>query len=366
MEPVDIFIAYSHEDLTLKNELKKFLRPLLREGRISLWDDFDIEAGQDWDATIKARLYGAGIVLLLVSSDSLASDYFYGKEVEVSLKRHASGEAIVVPVILRHCDWMETPLGSLEALPEKGRPVVEWATRDQAFQDVVARMRRVVETVENRRKNESAEAEAIRQFHAAQKAAMHLFAKQDWTEAIRAYTAALALYRPGFLPDRAELERSKADCEARIREIKVAAEAAERAEREQQVRLRREQEVEARRLIGDQPRSFNGVIISILLLAGLIAALLIWQPWKDSGSKPQEEKKVVLPEKPTIDTTQPKTATPSEDVLKRSKAKAASLVREANTFLKLDEPKRAIPLLEEALRLDPENKDAKAKLNSLK
>jgi predicted GTPase len=71
---VDIFIAYSHEDIALKNELKKFLRPLLREERISLWDDFDIEAGEEWDAKIKERLYGADVVLLLVSSDSLASD----------------------------------------------------------------------------------------------------------------------------------------------------------------------------------------------------------------------------------------------------------------------------------------------------
>jgi hypothetical protein len=123
---VDIFIAYSHEDIALKNELKKFLRPLLREERISLWDDFDIEAGEEWDAKIKERLYGADVVLLLVSSDSLASDYFYGKEVDVSLKRHKKGEAIVAPIILRHCDWINTPIGELEAIPEKGRPVTEW------------------------------------------------------------------------------------------------------------------------------------------------------------------------------------------------------------------------------------------------
>ncbi len=42
---IDIFIAYSDNDLHYKDELKKFLRPLLREGRISLWDDFDLEAG---------------------------------------------------------------------------------------------------------------------------------------------------------------------------------------------------------------------------------------------------------------------------------------------------------------------------------
>ena len=51
----DIFIAYSHEDLAYKNELKKFMCPMLREERISIWDDYDIEAGQEWDAKIKER-----------------------------------------------------------------------------------------------------------------------------------------------------------------------------------------------------------------------------------------------------------------------------------------------------------------------
>lgn len=43
----DIFIAYSHNDLRFKDELKKFLRPLLNTKRASLWDDHDIEAGNN-------------------------------------------------------------------------------------------------------------------------------------------------------------------------------------------------------------------------------------------------------------------------------------------------------------------------------
>ncbi|MBK8705281.1 MAG: hypothetical protein IPN33_18090 [Saprospiraceae bacterium] len=45
---VDIFIAYAHNDLHFKDELKKFLRPLLNTGRAQVWDDYDIEAGHDW------------------------------------------------------------------------------------------------------------------------------------------------------------------------------------------------------------------------------------------------------------------------------------------------------------------------------
>ena len=63
MRAVDIFIAYSHNDLSHKNELKKFLRPLINTGQARVWDDYEIEGGQDWEAEIKKRLYGADIIL---------------------------------------------------------------------------------------------------------------------------------------------------------------------------------------------------------------------------------------------------------------------------------------------------------------
>ncbi|MCC6460922.1 MAG: toll/interleukin-1 receptor domain-containing protein [Saprospiraceae bacterium] len=220
MTTVDIFIAYSHQDLAFKNEFKKFLRPMLREGRISIWDDYDIEAGQEWDAAIKERLYGAGIILLLVSSDSLASDYFYGKEVKVSLERHQKGEAVVVPVILRHCDWENTPLGGLEALPEKGRPVADWADRqdrhDAGWQDVVNRLRRVVETVAQRQAAATARSAQQQRFAAAVEAAGHLFEREQWAEARKAYSDALTLHETGFVPVAALLQQRVADCEQQL------------------------------------------------------------------------------------------------------------------------------------------------------
>jgi len=214
----DIFIAYSHEDLDFKNEFKKFLRPLMRDRLVSIWDDYDIEAGEDWDAAIKERLYGAGVVLLLVSADSLASDYFYGKEVEVSLARHARGEAVVVPVVLRHCDWKNTPLRELEALPEKGRPVVQWASRDEAWQNVVERLRGLLANIEARRAKEHQIADQYRQYQAAVTAAEHLALKKNWAEAKKAYTDALALHRPGYVPDQGEIGHRIAECDRQMRE----------------------------------------------------------------------------------------------------------------------------------------------------
>jgi len=254
--PVDIFIAYSHEDIDFKNVLKKFLAPLLREGKVTLWDDFDIEAGQEWDAAIKKRLYSADVVLLLVSSDSLASEYFYGKEVKVSLERHEKGETVVIPVILRHCDWEPTPLGSLEALPEKGRPVVDWPTRDQAFQDVVSKLRQRVEGIHNIRKAASAQADALRDFQATCQAADHLFAKKNWPEARKAYKEALALFLPGFTPDMHGLQQRLQEIDLQEKQVADALRKAddERLEQEksEQARAAQQQHQAAERLRQEQ------------------------------------------------------------------------------------------------------------------
>src|ERR1039458_1672239 len=60
-----------------------------------------------------------------------------------ALERHAAGEARVVPVILRSCDWQTSPFAKLTALPEDVKPVVKWETNDDGFLDVVKGLRRV-------------------------------------------------------------------------------------------------------------------------------------------------------------------------------------------------------------------------------
>ena len=62
-----------------------------------------------------------------------------------ALERHEHGDAIVVPVIVRACDWMHSPLGKLQALPTDGKPIANWKNRDDAWLNVAQGIRRVVE-----------------------------------------------------------------------------------------------------------------------------------------------------------------------------------------------------------------------------
>jgi hypothetical protein len=47
----------------------------------------------------------------------------------------------VIPVILRPCDWEHSPFAHLLAAPTDGKPVTKWANEDEAFLDVVQKIR---------------------------------------------------------------------------------------------------------------------------------------------------------------------------------------------------------------------------------
>jgi tetratricopeptide (TPR) repeat protein len=143
--PVEIFYSYSHKDEKLRERLEKHLSILRREGVISGWTDRKITGGNEWAGEIDEHLESARIILLLISADFLASDYCYDKEMMRAMERHNSGEAVVIPVILRDVDWSGAPFGKLQGLPKDAKPVTLWANRDKAFKNVAVGIRKVVE-----------------------------------------------------------------------------------------------------------------------------------------------------------------------------------------------------------------------------
>jgi predicted helicase len=144
-EPIDLFYSYAHEDEVLRDQLNKHLANLRRQGLIRAWYDHDIQAGGLWAEEIKSHLASARILLLLISPDFIASDYCYGVEMKQALKRDEAGEACVIPIILRPCDWENAPFAKLQALPKNAEAVTLWANQDAAFTDITKGIRRVIE-----------------------------------------------------------------------------------------------------------------------------------------------------------------------------------------------------------------------------
>ena len=135
-KPIAVFFSYAHEDERLRDQLEKHLSILKRQGVISGWHDRSIGAGREWAGEISEHLESAQVILLLVSSSFLASDYCHDVEMKRALERHEKGVARVIPVILRPVDWHGASFGKLQALPKDGKAVTSWRSRDEAFKNV--------------------------------------------------------------------------------------------------------------------------------------------------------------------------------------------------------------------------------------
>ena len=142
--PVEVFYSYAHEDEAFRNTLEKHLSILRRQGLIKAWHDRHILPGTDWAQAIDEHLEGASMILLLVSSDFMASDYCYSPEMMRALQRQVEGKARVIPIILRPVDWRDTPLDKLQALPTDARPVKSWLDLDEALFNIVGGLRKVI------------------------------------------------------------------------------------------------------------------------------------------------------------------------------------------------------------------------------
>lgn len=142
-----LFFSYSHEDEALRDQLEKQLAMLKRQGVIETWHDRRIGAGDDWSAAIDRHVESDDIILLLVSPDFLASDYCYDVEMQRAMERHTAGQAVVIPVVLRPCDWHGAPFGKLQAVPKDGKPVTLMPDIDQALLEVARAVRAAAESI---------------------------------------------------------------------------------------------------------------------------------------------------------------------------------------------------------------------------
>ena len=147
LEPdsVKLFYAYSHQDEELRQQLENHLSILRRREVITDWHDRKIGAGREWEGEIHKHLDTARIILPLVSSDFVASDYCYDIEMKRAMERHEAGEALVIPIILRPVDWEEAPFGKLQALPRDAKAVTLWENQDEAFRNIARGIRKAVE-----------------------------------------------------------------------------------------------------------------------------------------------------------------------------------------------------------------------------
>jgi hypothetical protein len=140
---IEIFLSSADEDEELRKRLETTLVVLKRHLQqeyqmhlISSWSSANIVAGTDWKKEIESHLATADVILLLVSTYFLATDFCYKVEMTEAMRKHDAGTACVIPIVLSPCSWKRETFGRLKPLPTGGRPVTKWRNYNEAFFNV--------------------------------------------------------------------------------------------------------------------------------------------------------------------------------------------------------------------------------------
>ncbi|CAK8724664.1 hypothetical protein KKHLCK_14665 [Candidatus Electrothrix laxa] len=149
-EPVEIFVSYSREDISLLEQLKKQFSWLIIKNHVEFWHDNEINVGQRWEKEIYRHLKHAPVILLLLSPDFFNSEWCR-KEMELALKREKANDALVIPLYLRAVPryfLLESMANELQATHDLTHPLV--AAKNVVISDVDSAkvVERVVEAIE--------------------------------------------------------------------------------------------------------------------------------------------------------------------------------------------------------------------------
>jgi hypothetical protein len=85
--------------------------------------------------------------LLLISANFIASDYIWDIELKRAVQRHENGEAVVIPIFCKPCDYEGTSFEKLAGLPRNGTFISTATNRDAVLAEVARGIRKKVESM---------------------------------------------------------------------------------------------------------------------------------------------------------------------------------------------------------------------------
>lgn len=135
MPPNTIFISYSHQDEEWKYRLHQHLEALGMAECYEVWEDRQIEAGDDWFQKIQAAMSRAKLAILLVSIPFLNSKFIKSQEVPALLQQKKKAGLRIIPIILKPCPWKTREwLAIPQVRPVDGRPLAGFTHYEQEEQ----------------------------------------------------------------------------------------------------------------------------------------------------------------------------------------------------------------------------------------
>ena len=118
-----IFVSYSHKNEAWKDRLVTQLKVLPFKD-LEIWTDRRLGAGDEWYKEIDLAIERADLAILLISAEFLGSDFITKEEIPRLLKKKASNQVMLYPIIITPCVWEYVGwLSKIQVRPLDGRPL---------------------------------------------------------------------------------------------------------------------------------------------------------------------------------------------------------------------------------------------------
>ena len=127
-----VFICYSKKDKKWKNKLLVQLKVLEAHGIFITWNDDNIPPGEQWFKEIKRNLIQAKIAIILITANSLSSDFILHEEIPDILGKKEKEGILIIPAWAEHCNWESVVwLKRMQMWPNDGKPIEGRSTAEQ-------------------------------------------------------------------------------------------------------------------------------------------------------------------------------------------------------------------------------------------
>jgi hypothetical protein len=126
-----VFISYSHQDQQWLTELQKHLKPMIRNHKLAVWNDTNIQPGAEWRKEIEEALAAAKVAVLMVSPNFLASDFINDNELPPLLNTAQAKGLTIIWIPLSFSSYRETEIEKYQAAHPPNQPIDSLSSAEQ-------------------------------------------------------------------------------------------------------------------------------------------------------------------------------------------------------------------------------------------
>lgn len=139
------YLSFSDYDVSFKREFEKHLKPLVKSGKITIFDKEKINAGRDEKKELRENLDVAEVVILLISADYINDEWTHNYEMSRAMDRSQNGTCVTIPVIIKDCHYKVLSLAKYKPVLFRDKPLFASDNKDEALAHAAFNIQKSIE-----------------------------------------------------------------------------------------------------------------------------------------------------------------------------------------------------------------------------